>query len=130
MDDTVRLFRPRRERASCAVMRKAVARTVLCLVILFGSSVIIGGQQTLRSRLLLATVTDTGSRRLFDLGPDDFVVDERGESRDVLSVHLADYPIGVLLDNSAEASGQIEAIRAATARFITRAGERPIAVLG
>ena len=103
---------------------KGIARPLVALV----ATSVIGSQQTLSSRIVLATVTDTGNRPLFVLGPDDFVVDERGEPREVLTVHLADYPIAVLLDNSSEARQQLDVIRSTAARFISRAGERPVAI--
>ena len=83
------------------------------------------GQQPLQGRILLATVTDTGNRQLYDLDADDFVVDEGGATREVLSVHLADYPIGVLIDSSGDAA-QLEAIR--TARPIAAVLYAPDAV--
>ncbi len=42
-------------------------------------------QQTTASRLVLATVTDAQNRVLADLGPDDFVVSENGEMREVVA---------------------------------------------
>jgi hypothetical protein len=80
------------------------------------------------SRIVLATVTDTGSRPLTELEPDDFVVDEAGQRREILSVHMADYPLAVLLDDSDAGMRDADAIRAAAARFIARGGERAVAV--
>jgi hypothetical protein len=80
------------------------------------------------SRVLLATVTDTGNRPLIELEPDDFVIDENGQGRDILSLHMADYPIVVLLDDTVSANSDADTIRAAAARFISRIGERPVAV--
>jgi hypothetical protein len=85
-------------------------------------------QQPIGSRVVLVTVTDTGNRPLVELEPDDFVVDESGQTREILSLHMADYPIAVLLDNTDAAAQDLETIRRAVARFISRVGERSIAV--
>src|SRR5262249_27453973 len=82
-------------------------------------------QQTIASRTLLATVTDIGNRPLVSLEPDDFVIDEDGRPREILSLQMADYPIAVLLDDTASAVRDADAIRDAAARFIARIGERP-----
>ena len=62
-----------------------------------------------------------------DFGSDDFVVNEDGDERDVLDVHMADYPVVLLIDDGADAV-TIPSIRAPAARFITRIGERPVAI--
>ena len=87
-----------------------------------------GAQQIISSRTLLAMVTDTGNRSLVELEPDDFVVDQGGQPREVLSLHIADYPLVVLLDNSSAATGDLDAIRSAAGRFISRLGDRSVAV--
>jgi len=84
--------------------------------------------QTIGTRVLLATVTDTGNRPLVELEPDDFVVNENGQPRDILSLRMADYPVVVLLDDTANSPGDRDTLRAAAARFISRVGERPVAV--
>jgi len=89
-----------------------------------------GGQaQPMTGRILLATVSDARNRALVGLGPEDFVIDEGGEGREVFAVNMADYPVVILIDNGAEAPGDFDAIRAATARFISRIGQRTV-VLG
>jgi VWA domain-containing protein len=85
-------------------------------------------QQTSSSRTVLATVADARNRTIVDVGVDDFVVREGGQPRDVLDARIADYPVVVLVDNSGDARGELEAIRSAAARFITRVGGRPIAL--
>jgi hypothetical protein len=81
------------------------------------------------SRIVLATVVDNRNRTLAGLGPDDFVIREAGDSREVFGVRLADYPVVVLIDNSAAASRDFDAIKKAAARFIARiGGQRPLAV--
>ena len=85
--------------------------------------------QPMTGRILLATVSDARSRPLVGLGPEDFVIDEGGEAREVFAVNMADYPVVVLIDNGAEIPEDFEAIRAATARFVSRIGQR-IVLLG
>jgi len=77
--------------------------------------------------VLLATVVDTRGKPLVDFGPDDFVIREGGQDREILDVHVADYPVVVLVDD-APASSSLAAILNAVGRFITRIGERPVAV--
>src|SRR5262245_64284822 len=78
-------------------------------------------------RILLATVVDRAGKTQVDFGVDDFVVREGGDEREVLDVHVADYPIVVLVDDAA-AANDLTPIKAAIARFITRVGERPVAI--
>jgi hypothetical protein len=86
-----------------------------------------GAAQVGTGRVLLATVVDARASAIVDLGVDDFVVTEGGQTRDVLDVHVADYPIALILDDGGdEPTG--EAIRAAARRFILRIGERPLVI--
>jgi hypothetical protein len=85
-------------------------------------------QQTGASRSALVTVADGRNRPLVDLGPDDFVIKEAGEPREILDVRPADYPVVVLIDTGAAARGDFEDIRRAVARFIGRLGQRPVAI--
>ena len=87
------------------------------------------GQQQAASRLVLTSVADGSNRPLVDLEPDDFVVNESGEQREIISVYPADYPVVVLVDNSAGASGNLGPIREAVASFLERLGQRFV-VLG
>jgi hypothetical protein len=82
-------------------------------------------QQALASRILLATVT-VGNRTTVDVDVDDFVIEESGVAREIFDVHIADYPIVVLIDDSASAE-ESTMIREAAARFVTRIGERAVA---
>jgi hypothetical protein len=84
--------------------------------------------QTSSSRTVLATVSDARNRPIVDVGVDDFVVREAGQARDVLDARVADYPVVVLVDNSADGHSDFETIRKAAARFITRIGQRPVAL--
>lgn len=78
-------------------------------------------------RTILATVVDAGERPQVDLGLDDFVVSEDGEDREILDVHIADYPVALLIDDKV-GSAAIPAIKIAAGRFVTRIGERPVVV--
>ena len=49
--------------------------------------------QTGASRIALASVTDPRNRPLVDVSADDFVIQEAGVAREILSVRPADYPI-------------------------------------
>src|SRR5256885_13597217 len=59
--------------------------------------------QTGASRVALASVTDPGNKPLVDVSADDFVIQEAGVAREILSVRPADYPIVVLLDTGVDA---------------------------
>ena len=78
------------------------------------------------SRTALATVIDGRGRPILAIDPDDFVVRETGQQRDVLSVRVADYPIALVLDNSVAGAQDFPAVREAAARFVGRIGHRPI----
>jgi hypothetical protein len=84
--------------------------------------------QTGTSRVALAIVTDPRNRPIVDIGADDFVIQEAGAAREVLSVRPADYPIVILFDTGAGARDDVATIRKAVERFIDRIGDRPIAV--
>ena len=101
---------------------------LLCFAAIATSPSVEAQQLAATSRIVLATVADTGNRPLTELGPDDFLIQEGSRSRDVLSIHMADYPIAVLLDDTSAAMKDAGAIRAAAASFISRVGERPIAL--
>lgn len=79
------------------------------------------------SRIVLATVVDGSGRSMVDFAVDDFVVSEGGRERELLDVHIADYPIVLLLDDAADSS-RWQTIVAAARRFINRIGERPVAI--
>ena len=80
------------------------------------------------ARTVLAAVVAPQGRPLVDVRADDFVVTEGGQPRDVLDVHVADYPIAVLLDDRAALGSALPSVRTAARRFILRVGERPIAL--
>jgi hypothetical protein len=87
-----------------------------------------GALQTGASRIALASVTDPRNRPLVDVSADDFVIQEGGVAREVLSVRPADYPIVVLLDTGSDARADFQLMQKAAAHFIDRIGQRPIAL--
>ena len=86
------------------------------------------GPQTGASRVALATVLDPKNHALMDVSADDFVIQEAGVAREVLSVRPADYPIAILLDNGSDARGDFPTMRKAVAHFLERIGSRPVAL--
>jgi hypothetical protein len=110
-------------------VRQNVRRGSLALVGLLAIASAAGRtEQDARSRVLLASVADPRNQPLVDLGPDDFVVTENGQNREVFSVYPADYPVAILIDNSAAAEPELEAIRPAVKRFVSRVSERLVAL--
>ena len=101
---------------------KTAAMGTAALVALLGT--LAAHQQAVSSRTLLATVS-AGNRTIVDLEVDDFVIEEGGAGREVLDVHVADYPLAVILDD-ASTSSEIITIREAAARFVTRVGDRAV----
>jgi hypothetical protein len=111
-------------------MRASVIRLTfsIALLLCWAGELISAGQQTGASRVALAAVTDPTNHPLVDVGADDFVIQEAGADREVLSVRPADYPIIVLLDTGDDPRGEFELMRKAAAHFIDRVGQRPIAL--
>src|SRR4030095_9919254 len=68
--------------------------------------------------LPLAAVADPPNRPLVDVGADDFVIQEAGADREVLSVRPADYPIIVLLDTGDDPRGEVGLVRKAGGRLL------------
>jgi hypothetical protein len=85
-------------------------------------------QQTAAGRIVLASVVDGRNRPLVAVGPDDFAVTENGQPREVLDVHVADYPVVVVLDDTGAEAERLAAMKSAVTRFVTRIGERPVAL--
>jgi hypothetical protein len=85
--------------------------------------------QTGASRFALTTVLDPRGRALVDVSADDFVIQEAGQSREVLSVRVADYPVAVLVDNGVGARSDYAQMQKAAARFVERLGPRPVAIV-
>jgi hypothetical protein len=104
---------------------------VLSLLVAISSSSVAAqsaDSQTGASRIALASVTDPRNRPLVDVSADDFVIQEAGVAREVLSVRPADYPIVVLIDTGNLASADFQLMQKAAAHFIERIGQRPIAL--
>jgi hypothetical protein len=115
---------------AASIMPSTLGRLVLALV----AALSVAAQspqvepQTGASRVALAAVTDPRNRPLVDVGADDFVIQEAGVAREILSVRPADYPIIVLLDNGDDPRGEFPLMRRAAAQFINRIGQRPVAL--
>jgi hypothetical protein len=80
-------------------------------------------------RTVLVAVVNPQGRPVVDIGLDDVVVTEGAEPREVLDVHVADYPLALVIDDRASPSIPIGAVLRAAQRFIGRVGERPIALV-
>jgi hypothetical protein len=94
------------------------------------ASIVIGlAGQTGASRFALAQVLDPRGKPLVDIGVDDFVVQEAGVDRELLDVRVADYPIVLVIDNGAAAGPDFDLLRKSAARFLTRLGPRPVAIV-
>jgi hypothetical protein len=85
-------------------------------------------QQTGASRTALAIVSDARNRSIVDVGADDFIIQEAGKAREVLSVRVADYPVVLMLDDGSDSRGDFAMQRKAVERFLERLGPRPIAL--
>jgi hypothetical protein len=85
--------------------------------------------QTGASRIALTTISDARNRPVVDVSADDFVIQEAGVAREVLSVRPADYPIVLLVDTSSDARNEFPLIRKAAQRFVERIGPRPLAIV-
>jgi hypothetical protein len=107
-----------------------MGRLILALAVILCSALPSrpAGQQTGESRVALAAVTDAANHPLVDVGADDFVIQEAGAVREVLSVRPADYPIIVLLDTGDDPRGDFPLMRKAVEHFINRIGQRPVAL--
>src|SRR5262245_35629198 len=80
-------------------------------------------QQTAAGRIVLASVVDGRNRPLVAVGPDDFVVTENGQARDVLDVHVADYPVVVVVDDTGAEPERLSAMKAAVRSEERRVGK-------
>jgi hypothetical protein len=98
-----------------------------CAAILVFSALGLSGQQITGGGLVLATVVDGQGQAIVDLALDDFVIKEGSATREVVDVHIADYPLVLLLDGRVEPAAWT-AMKAAASRFIARVGERPVAI--
>src|SRR5262245_5987006 len=103
-----------------------IGSTLVCLFALAASASTLESAviQSADSRVILATIVDATGRAQVDFGLDDFVVSEGGGEREVVDVHVADYPVAVLID--ASNTSALPSIKRAANRFITRIGARPV----
>jgi hypothetical protein len=85
----------------------------------------VGAQGIESGGTLLVTVVDRRNQPTVNVDAADFVVSQGDESREVLAVRVADYPLVLLLDTA----GDLDAIRVAARRFVERVGDRAVAVL-
>ena len=104
---------------------------VFLLVLALATGQVVAAQSaephTGASRFALASVTDPRNRPLVDVSADDFVIQEAGATREILSVRPADYPIVVLLDTGNDGRADFNLMQKAATHFIERVGQRPIA---
>ena len=104
---------------------------VLALVALLASAAVQqppANPTTGASRFALASVLDPRNRPVVDVGADDFVIQEAGVAREVLSVRPADYPVVVMLDTGIDARVDFGMMKKAAEHFIERIGPRPLAI--
>lgn len=107
-----------------------IGRSQVILILLALQIVISAQTNQAAGRTLLATVFGARNQTIVDLEADDFVIKESGQPREILAAHVADYPLVIVLDDSAASQPDLDFVRGAAARFITRVGgERPVAVV-
>jgi hypothetical protein len=106
-------------------MVRSTALTLVCLAVTWATPAHAQPQQG--GRILLASVVNAQGRAMVDLEADDFLVTEGGREREVVDVHIADYPVVLLLDAGVDAAFW-PAIKTAAARFVARIGERPVTI--
>jgi hypothetical protein len=81
------------------------------------------------SRFALAAVTDGRGRPVVDVGADDFMIEEAGQAREILSVRVADYPVVVVVDNGTAGRSDFLWIQKAVTRLLERLGPRPVGLV-
>lgn len=81
------------------------------------------------ARTVLAAVVTMQGRPIVDVDVDDFVVTEGTAPCEVLDVHVADYPLAVVIDDRPESAEALPTAVRAARRFIERVGDRPVALL-
>ncbi len=104
-------------------------RRAWCLAALgLATAVTASGQRLGVSRTILLAVENGRGQPVIDLLPDDFVIEEGGQRREVLDTRLADYPVVLLVDNGIAAQSAASQIHDAAVGFIDRLGARPLAL--
>ena len=121
---------------ACDVIRPVSPSGAACALVLAAAAVAWPGAAPSaaqavvgNARTVLAAVVTMQGRPVVDVDVDDFVVTEGTEPREVLDVHVADYPLAIVLDDRPESAGSLPDTCRAARRFIERVGERPIALL-
>jgi hypothetical protein len=109
-------------------MRASVLLLVFALALSPTTQTPAAASQAGASRVALATVLDPRNRPVLDVSADDFVIEEAGTAREVLSVRPADYPIVLLLDTGSDTRSDLPMMRRAAAHFIERIGQRPVGI--
>lgn len=112
-----------------AVVQRRPALASLFLCVLLVPLAAAAQSRVGNGRTVLAAVVNERGQPVVDVGLDDFVVTEGTDARDVLDVHVADYPLAVVLDDRPSTASSTTAVGAAARRFIQRVGERPVALL-
>jgi hypothetical protein len=111
-----------------SVVSRSAFLGVLCVLSGCTVAATFVSQQTGASRIALATVLDPRNHPILDVEADDFVVHEGREEREILSVHISDYPVVVMIDTGGNARNDLPMMQRAVEQFIARVGERPVAV--
>jgi hypothetical protein len=109
-------------------MPPRAAGSVLAIALLASVNASPATAQQAAGRVLLAAAFDRSNHPTVDVGPDDFVVAEGNDEREILAVRVADYPVAVLIDNGGGTAPINAEIRHAAERFVTRIGQRPVVV--
>jgi VWFA-related protein len=103
--------------------RRLILTAATCLLAAWLVAPAISAQRPAdRERTLYISALDDKGEPVEGLGPNDFVIREDGQRREVLRVSRAIEPIDIalLIDNSASASGAIGSIRDGLRAFVTR----------
>src|SRR5262245_33706108 len=100
----------------CGLMHAVSTTSRVCVVVLLAAglyntaSAVAPPKAQAIGRTLLANVVDATGKTQVDFGVDDFLIRDGGDEREVLDVHVADYPMVVLIDGGAN---DLQAIKTA-----------------
>ena len=112
--------------------RRLILPAATCLVAAWLIAPLLAAQAGPRERTLYVSALDDKGEPVEGLGPNDFVVREDGQRREVLRVSRAIEPIDIalLVDNSASAMSAISSIRDGLRAFIAKmAPQNQIAII-
>jgi len=124
-------MQPRRHEGTKKNRSRVLLTSCLCAFVVscgLWSASVHTQQQLGASRTVLGTVVDNRNRPIVEFNPDDFVIREMGQPREILSVRAADYPLAVVIDNGRASAADVDAMQRAAARFVGRVGLRPVSV--